>query len=360
MTDAPQQRTPQRHTIPNRQPPVAVVVAGRPILHVASASRGSNDVVTARRAATDEAVDRVLARIAAGQHGLVTRRQALTAGVGAGAIRDRLRRGALHPEHRGVYLVGHPVRPPLAREHAAVLACGPRVLVAGRSSAALWRLPVPGDLGDLVEVLAVGRQVRSRPRIEVRRTERLAAADVRRIEGIPVTSPARTIVDLAGRVTPDALERLVHEAQVLRLASPHAATAALERAGAVAGGLALRAVLETGTRGVTRSEAESALRRLVSSAGLPRPVLNARLGKYVVDALWAEARLVVEVDGFRFHGTRRAFERDRRRDVDLQAAGYRVVRLTWRQLQREPVAVAARLATLLATSARHPSLSRPA
>lgn len=307
----------------------------------------------------DDATDRVLARLAAGQHGLVTRRQALAGGVGAGAIRDRLRRGSLHPEHRGVYLVGHPVRPSLAREHAAVLACGERVLVAGHSAAALWRLPAEAA-PDAVQVLAVGRHVRSRPGIEVRRAERLSSADVRRIEGIPVTSPARTIVDLAGRVTPEGLERLVHEAQVLRLASPRAVAAALVRAGAVAGARTLRALLESGSRGATRSEAERVLRRLVSAAGLPQPAINARLGPYEVDALWSGERLVVEVDGFRFHGTRRAFERDRRRDAELQAAGYRVVRFTWRQLDREPLAVAARLAALLATSALDERLSRTA
>jgi very-short-patch-repair endonuclease len=82
-------------------------------------------------------------------------------------------------------------------------------------------------------------------------------------------------------------------------------------------------------------------------AGLPPARANARLGRYEVDLLWPEARLVAEVDGFAFHGSRAAFERDRRRDADLQAQGFRVVRITWRRLTREPEAVAVMLARLL-------------
>jgi very-short-patch-repair endonuclease len=138
---------------------------------------------------------------------------------------------------------------------------------------------------------------------------------------------------------------------------------ALDRAGPVAGAAALRALVGDDTRGVTRSEAERALLRLVLAAGLPEPRLNARVGAFMVDAWWPSRRLVVEVDGFRFHGTRRAFERDRRRDAELQAAGQRVVRVTWRQLRREPLAVAASLATLLAapvTTAPDAGLERAA
>jgi very-short-patch-repair endonuclease len=351
----------RRRTIPRPEPPDDVVTAERPEVHVPSSGRASGDAVTTGRL-VEQPVDRTLAGIAAGQHGLVTRRQALAAGVGPGAIRDRLRRGALHREHRGVYLVGHPVRPPLAREHGALLACGPRALVARRSAAAIWRLLEPRP-ADAVEVLVVGRRTRSRSGISVGHTADLTAAEVRRVDGVAVTSPARTIVDLAAGVSARELERLVHEAQVLRLASPRAVLTALDRAGPVAGAAALRALVGDDTRGVTRSEAERALLRLVLAAGLPEPRLNARVGAFMVDAWWPSRRLVVEVDGFRFHGTRRAFERDRRRDAELQAAGQRVVRVTWRQLRREPLAVAASLATLLAapvTTAPDAGLERAA
>ncbi len=298
-------------------------------------------------------IDATLARVAAGQRGLVTRAQALDAGIGRGAIDDRVRRGALHVVHRGVYLVGHAVPPRLALEHAAILAAGPRVLIARASAAWMWGLgpPRPAD----VAVLAVGRQPRPRPGIAVHRTARLHASDVRRVEGVPVTTAARTIVDLAAVVDEPELERLVHEAQVLRLATPVAVRGALDRAGRVAGAAALRRLLAEPDRGATRLEAERALHRIIASAGLPRPHRNARVGPFEVDAIWRDAGLIVEVDGFGAHGTRRAFERDRRRDAELQASGYRVVRLTWRRMQREPVAIAAQLATLLARGPVNPA-----
>jgi very-short-patch-repair endonuclease len=103
---------------------------------------------------------------------------------------------------------------------------------------------------------------------------------------------------------------------------------------------------------MTRSEAERRLLALVRAARLPQPETNVRLGRYEVDMLWRRQRLVVEVDGFAYHGSRRAFERDRRRDADLTQAGYRVVRFTWRQITQEPEAVVARLAALIAAARR--------
>lgn len=285
--------------------------------------------------------------MAARQHGVVTRSQALAAGIGSEAIRDRRGRGALHPLHRGVYLVGHPAPPPLAREQAALLAVGASAHLAGRTAASLWGL-LPADPEADVEIVVVGRQVRARSGLAIRRATRaLDRADLRRAGGLPVTAPARTIVDLAPRLDDDALERLVHDAQVLRLASAGAVRAALERAGAVAGAPRLRRALDGTARGITRSEAERLLLAVLRRARLPGPRRNARVCGYEVDALWPDRRLIVEVDGFAAHGTRRAFERDRRRDMDLQSSGYRVVRVTWRQLTDEPLAVAARLAVLL-------------
>lgn len=302
--------------------------------------------------------DARLARLAAGQRGVVTRRQALAAGVGAGAIRDRLRRGALHPLHRGVYLVGHPVPAPLALEQAALLAAGPSAVLVRRTAAALWRLTDPPPA---VEVLVAGRQARARAGLVIRRTvSPLAASDLRRIDGLPVTSPARTVVDLAGELDGARLERLVHEAQVRRLASPQAVRAALDRAGPVRGAAGLRRILEAARPGVTRSEAERLLTRILRGAELPPPRRNVVVGRYELDALWPGHRVVVEVDGWQFHGTRQAFERDRRRDMELQALGYRVVRVTWRQMRDEPLAVVARLAALLArTSPGDPAAAGP-
>lgn len=303
---------------------------------------------------SDSANDAALARQAARQRGLVTRAQARSLGLSDGAIDERLRRGALHRVQRGVFLVGHAVPPPFAAELAAVLACGPDTLVARSSALALWGLPFASQAGDPVDVLIVGRKARSRHGLRARRCSALARQDATRRHGIPVTAAARTVVDLAGDLHLPDLEELVNEVQVRRLASSAALRGALDRGGPRHGAGRLRAILAEPDLGVTRSRAERRLRGILRSAGLPAPRTNARVAGYEHDMLWAEQRLIVEIDGFAAHGTRRAFERDRRRDARLQVAGYRTVRVTWRQIEGEPVALAARLAVLLAAPQTFP------
>mgnify|MGYP001018653413 FL=1 len=137
------------------------------------------------------------------------------------------------------------------------------------------------------------------------------------------------------------------------MARPLLALVALDRAGAVAGTRRLRELLDRldGPR-LTRSEAEARLLALLRRSRLPLPSTNVRVGRYEVDMLWSSHRLAVEVDGFAFHGTRAAFERDRVRDADLQALGLRVIRVTWRQIVEEPEATVARLAGMLAASSQ--------
>ena len=143
-------------------------------------------------------LDREIARLASAQHGVVTRRQVLALGYGSGAIELRLRSGRLHRIHRGVYLVGHTAEPPRAREMAAVLACAPRAIISHRSAAALWML-VP-SAPHLVEVTVLGSWKPRRPGIVAHSTGSLSRRDVRRLDRIPVTSPARTVLDLAALV----------------------------------------------------------------------------------------------------------------------------------------------------------------
>lgn len=258
----------------------------------------------------------------------------------------RLGRGGLHRLHRGVYLVGHEIAPPFARELAAVLACGAGAVVARRSALALHgigRTP-SGN----VQVLIGGRRPRTRTDISVRRCDSLPPSDVTRRHGVPVTTAARAVIDLAGELSVAELEDVVNEVQVLRLASAAAIAAALHRVGPRQGTAALRRMLADADRGVTRSRAERRLLSLIRSAGLPMPETNAPLAGYRVDALWSRQRVVVEVDSWQFHGTRRAFERDRRRDADVLVTGHRVLRVTWRQMEQEPLAVVARLAAVLA------------
>jgi very-short-patch-repair endonuclease len=169
-----------------------------------------------------------------------------------------------------------------------------------------------------------------------------APSSLRRSHGLTLTDPARTLHDLAALGGVDELARAVDEAQVRRLVT----TRQLQPRSGARGAALLRAILDAGPT-PTRSHAERRLVTLLRQAGLPRPETNVRLGPYEVDALWRDHRLIVEVDGFASHGTRAAFERDRRRDAELSAASYRIIRVTWRQLADQPLELAARLGAAL-------------
>jgi very-short-patch-repair endonuclease len=290
--------------------------------------------------------DRAIAQLAATQHGVVTRPQLMKAGVSRGAISKRLANGRLHQLHRGVYLVGHSVAPPFAREIAAVFACGQGALLSHRSAGKVLALLRDDDAE--VDVTVVGQR-RHRPGIRVHRTSSLHPSDIRRRHGLPLTSPARTLLDLAEVLPSRPLERALDEALRMRLTRPRELRAILERSPRRRGAAELRALLDrTAGPTLTRSEAEERLLALVRAARLPHPELNTRITGHEVDFLWRDAGLVVEVDGFAYHSTRAAFERDRRRDAKLQSAGFAVVRVTWRQISDEPEALVALLAQSLA------------
>lgn len=199
---------------------------------------------------------------------------------------------------------------------------------------------------DEVEVSLARRRERRRPGIRVYRTRALPADEVEVIEEIPVTSPARTLIDIGAFVSPNQLEHVVADAERRGLVLRAHLIRHLERHRGRRGVATLRAVLDD-EPAFTRSAAERKLLRLVRTASLPSPVTNARVGSHEVDFLWPHQRVIVEVDGYQWHSDRAAFERDRVRDAELQALGYRVVRVTWRQLQREPRVVLARIASVL-------------
>ena len=178
----------------------------------------------------------------------------------------------------------------------------------------------------------------------------LAGQVVRRLNGIPLTLPARTLLDLAATETQRDLERALSEARVLKLVSDKQLLHAIDRTPSRKGTKALRVLLDHGPA-ITRSEAERRLLKLIRDANLPLPLTNVRLHGHTVDFCWPENRLIVEFDGFAFHGHRRAFERDRKRDRTLVAAGYRVIRITWRQLTDESLAVIASVAQALTAAA---------
>ncbi len=141
----------------------------------------------------------------------------------------------------------------------------------------------------------------------------------------------------------------MHEAEVLRLTDPLSLHDLLERHRGRRGAAALRALLSDAALGatVTRQELEHAFAAFVADARLPRPAKNIRVEGYEADAVWRAQRLIVELDGSAVHGTRRAFEADRARDCALTIAGWRVIRITWRQLHRDRAALAGDLLRLV-------------
>src|SRR4051794_1570096 len=292
--------------------------------------------------ALDRADRRVMAA-AARRHGVITAAQLRRAGLSRDAIAGRVRRGWLRRLHRGVYLVG-PLEAPLTRPMAAVAAYGDGAVLSHSSAAALWGL-VAADAGP-IHISVDGRWAHPRGGISVHRTH-LHPADITRHQEIPVTSPARTLLDLATQTTQRDLDRAVNEARVLRLVSDLSLNEQFSRYPRHRGTAALREATRA-EPALTRSEAERRLLELIRAAGLPPPETNVRIAGYEVDLLWREKRLVVEVDGYAFHSTRSSFERDRRKETALAAAGLRVARVTWQQLAEQELTLVATLATALA------------
>jgi very-short-patch-repair endonuclease len=289
--------------------------------------------------------------VAATQAGCVTHQQLLDAGLSTSAIHRRVRRGELHRAHRGVYIVGHTALAPQAREWAAVLACGDGSVVSHVSAARVWGLLGESD-DRLIDVTTRNRQARPRDGLRIHRCSWLDSEDLTQLHRLPLTTVPRTLIDLAATGS-DELERALSEAQARKLIYPRELPKLLDRAEGHCGAARLRRAIEVEKSGFTRSTAERILRKLVRDAHLPQPRSNVRVAGYEVDFHWPEQRLVVEIDGFAFHGHRAAFERDRRKDAVLVAAGYRVIGVTWRQLVEKPIAVAALIASAL-TATRAP------
>jgi very-short-patch-repair endonuclease len=290
--------------------------------------------------------DEGLAAIAAAQHGVVHRSQLYAVGIGPGAIAHRVAVGSLHRVLPSVLAGNYPVQDACAAATAALLYAGEDCVLSNSTAAALWGF---GPAGEVIEVTVAGRKVRQRPGLRVYRTRMFDLRDVRICNGLPVTAPARTLLDVAGTERHEGLDHALAQARARRLVTDEALAAAIDRAPLRRGARRLRAMLrsEIGSA-MTRSRAERRLLALVAQAGLPRPVANTVVCGYEVDLLWPVHRLVVEFDGFAFHSDHPAFERDRLRDQVLQAAGYRVIRVTWRQLEQEPMAVAVRIGQILA------------
>lgn len=300
----------------------------------------------------DPPIDQAIAALAMRQYGVVALWQLVGLGLSPSAVRNRVASGRLHRVHRGIYAVGYASLTRDGRLMAAALACGPEAVVSHRSAAMKWALRVRSR--DWIDVTAPGDRGRRRAGIRGHSAATLTQHDITRIDNIPVTTLARTLLDVAEDATRRELERACDQAETRRLLDMTRIDDVLARANGRRGAVLLADVLSTHLIGstLTRNELEESLLELCRGAGLPPDAVNAWIaypdgGGAEADFLWRAQRLIVEVDGRDPHTTRHAFEHDRRRDQRLALLGYRVIRFTWRQVMFESAYVAQTLATLL-------------
>jgi predicted transcriptional regulator of viral defense system len=281
--------------------------------------------------------DQRLARIAERQHGLVSRRQLLAVGLSSKAVTRRVEKGRLRRVRPGVYAVGYLQQTKEARWMAAVIACGSGSVLSHFDAAALWK--IYDGAGARVHVTTTGRSGRRLDGVQVHRARRLHPDDVTERQGIPVTSVARTLVDLTDVLGIDRVLRALREADFLRLLDLDALNAAVQRAhGRKRLGVLREAVAAHRPDEIVRSELEHRFLELVRSAGLPPPETNvkitARGRRYEIDCVWRDPRVAVELDGRAAHARTAAFEPDRRKDAALNAIGLRPPRFTWLRIKR--------------------------
>jgi very-short-patch-repair endonuclease len=290
-------------------------------------------------------VENVIAGIARRKKGLVTEDELRSAGLGPKGIRSRVERGALHRLFPRVYLVGHAVAPPWAMELGAVLACAPDSFLSHFSAArlyALLKMSVPH-----VDVTVVGRNQRKYAGISVHRVRTIDPRDITKHAGIPTTTPARILLDLAEVAQPRQLEIAWDDAHARKLVTPARVNALMERSPGRHGLKRLAALIARDSgHTLSRSDAEELLLELIRRSQLASPEMNVLLGRYRVDFLWREQRLILELDGGH-HLRPRQRDSDNRRDSDLANAGWRVERVSFWELENFPEAVIARLARAL-------------
>jgi len=295
-----------------------------------------------------------LAALGAEQHGVFALAQLRALGLAPRMIQQRATAERLHRVHRGVYSLAPPQL--LGREGrwlAAVLACGPDAVVSHRTAAALHELRATS--ATKVDVTVAGRSARRHDGIRTHRASRLTPADTTRVLGLPCTTVARTLLDLAAVIDRRGLERAFDQAEILSALNIARLEDQLARNTKHPGAPAVRAVLEEHHVGATPtwSELEERFLALCRSAAVVQPEVNAWVdpqdGEPLirVDFVWRAQRLAVETDGRATHRTRQAFERDRRNDQRLTTAGWRPVRITWRQITGDRQRLEATIRALL-------------
>jgi very-short-patch-repair endonuclease len=287
-------------------------------------------------------VEREIERLATRAHGVVARMELLEAGITREEIAHRIEIGGLIVEFRGVYRVGHRAPSVEARYMAAVKACGADARLVGLAAAHLFGLlrgaaPAP-------EVTApTERRVRG---VKTHRSRNMDPRDTIRWRGIPITTVARTLVDLSSVLSLDALARACHEAGIRHRTTPAHVEATLARCPTAKGAGNLRRVLH-GDVHITLSKLERRFLGLLRDNDLPLPVTNRPAGGRIVDCRWPAHRLTAELDGYRYHSSRHAWEQDRRREREAHARGDQHRRYTYRDAFEQPAQMLAELRALL-------------
>ena len=283
-----------------------------------------------------------MARLSHGAHGVVTRVELLAAEVTVAEIKQRLRTGALLPEYPGVYRVGHRAPSTEARYMAAVKACGDYAMLGG--AAAAYLLVLVRTAPPEPEVIA-SREKRIKG-VRARRCRNIDPRDRMIWRSIPVTSVARTLVDLAAVLSEYELGRACHEAGIRHGTTPADVEAVLARRPTSPGAAKLRRILR-GDEKISLSALERRFLELLREADLPLPVTNKPAGGRRVDCRWPEERLTVELDSYRYHSSRHAWEQDRRREREARARGDEFRRYTWGDVFEEPELMIAELEGLV-------------
>jgi very-short-patch-repair endonuclease len=290
-------------------------------------------------------IDAVIHHLASRQHGVVAVWQLIPLGVSSSAVHRRAAEGRLRRLHRGVYAVGTIDRN--GYWMAAVLAGGEETFLSHREATALWDLR--SSARTAIDITVVGGKRGSRPRLTVHCVRELHSNDRAEVDGIPVTSIPRTLLDLAEVVPATELRRAYEAAERHRILDFKALNELIARSNGRRGLPALLALLDYDPRTAldSKSDLESAFLDLVREAGLPLPSVNVVVEGYLVDAYWPAARLVVELQSYEHHAHRQAFDRDCAKLGRLTMAGHQMLPLTYRQLMEERAWVVGALESIL-------------
>lgn len=293
--------------------------------------------------------DRRLAALSRRQENLFTRDQSLACGLTPRTLARRAATGQLQRVFPCVYLLGYATPTFRQRLRAALLLGGEAALLSHRSAAWVWGLLL--DAPGWVDLTVLKGRPAGQPGLRIHRTGELHPSDRVAHRGLVLTSPVRTVCDLATSEPISLVEEALTEAHVHHYLSDRDIAALDDRLKTHRGCARVRSLVAAEREhGYSRSEAERRLRRLLKPSGLPMPRFNTHVNGHLVDCHWSQSRVVLEVDGYATHRHRTAFEADRRRDQDHAARGYLVVRVTWRQLTREPARVLVRIAETLASA----------